>query len=68
MNIKDDYYRINDCMNLAEQVEDIQEGGRCSESSAALIVIAEQLQYIARGLNQLNCIVSRLEAEWEEQK
>lgn len=68
MNIKDDYYRLNDCMKLAEQVENVQEGGRCSEITAALVVVSEQLQYISRSLNQLNCVVSRLETEWEEQK
>lgn len=69
MIIRDDYYPLkDDCLKLAEKVEIIQDAGSCSESTAALIVLAEQFRDMAYQLNRLACTVAEWEAEWEEQK
>lgn len=69
MNIRDDYYPVqDDCLKLAEKAEIIQNAGNCSENTAALIVLADQLRDVAHHLNCLSCTVADLKAKWEEQK
>ncbi len=69
MNIRDDYYPLKkDFLKLADQVGIIQEAGRCSETTAALVVIADQFRDIAYQLNRLNCTIAEFEAELEDRE